>query len=90
MLIQMPAKNQIILFLQNFHVKMEIWGIVVGDDRGKNTQTMLDLEISKDYRNKVLKELTVEDYSDGPLPENLHGGSDMWVFGKLVKERKFI
>jgi len=49
---------------------------------------MLDLEISKDYRNKVLKELTVEDYSDGPLPENLHGGSDMWVFGKLVKGKE--
>jgi len=84
----MLIKNEIRLFLQDFHLKMDIWGIVVRDDRGKNTQTILDFEISKDYRNKVLKDMEVEDYCEGPLEENLHGGADMWVFGKVVKGKE--
>lgn len=75
-------------FLRDFHVKMNIWGIVVRDDRGKNTQSLLDLEITKDFRNKVLKSLVVEDYSKGPLPEKLYDGTEMWVFGKQVKEKE--
>ena len=50
---------------------MDIWGIVVRDDRAKNSQTLLDLEIRKDQRNKVLKALVMEDYSEGPLSEKV-------------------
>src|SRR5690606_39225068 len=75
-------------FLQDFHVKMDIWGIVVRDDRGKNTQTLLDLEITKDYRNNVLKSRNAEDYSEGPKAEKLHNGAAMWVFGKVVKGKE--
>ena len=81
----MADQHEIQAFLRDFHVKMNIWGVVVRDDRGKNTQTLLDLEITRDFRNKVLKSLVVEDYSEGPLPEKLYGGADMWVFGKQVK-----
>src|SRR5882762_3327708 len=84
----MKSKNEIKAFLKDFYIKMDIWGIIVRDDRGKNTQTLLDLEITKDYRNKILKSLIEEDYSDGPLDEKLHGGADMWVFGKLVKGKE--
>jgi hypothetical protein len=84
----MANQHEIKAFLQDFHIKMDIWGIVVRDDRGKNSQTLLDLEITKDQRNKVLKALVVEDYSEGPLPEKLYGGADMWVFGKIVKGKE--
>ncbi len=84
----MTNNDEIAAFLQDFHVKMNIWGIVFRDDRGKNTQTLLNLEISKDYRNKVLKELQVTDYSEGPLPEKMYGGAAMWVFGKMVKGKE--
>jgi hypothetical protein len=84
----MAIQDEIRAFLQDFHVKMNIWGVVVRDDRGKNAQTLLDLEITKDFRNKVLKSLVVEDYSEGPLPEKLYGGAEMWVFGKLVKGKE--
>jgi hypothetical protein len=84
----MANKGEIQAFLGDFHVKMNIWGIVVRDDRGKNTQTLLDLEITKDFRNKVLESLVAEDYSEGPLPEKLHRGSEMWVFGKQVKGKE--
>jgi hypothetical protein len=84
----MVQSYEIKAFLRDFHLKMDIWGVIVRDDRGKNTQTLLDLEITKDYRNKVLKELDIEDYSEGPLEEKLYGGADMWVFGKLVKGKE--
>lgn len=84
----MATKDEIKAFLQDFHIKMDIWGIVVRDDRGKNTQTLLDLEITKDYRNKVLKSLVTEDYSEGPIEEKLYNGPDMWVFGKIVKAKE--
>jgi hypothetical protein len=28
------------------------------------------------------------DYSEGPLQEKLYGGTDMWLFGKAVKNRE--
>lgn len=88
LLYQMANQDEIQAFLRDFHVKMNIWDVVVRDDRGKNAQTLLDLEITKDFRNKVLKSLVVEDYSEGPLPEKLYGGADMWVFGKQVKGKE--
>lgn len=84
----MATKIEIKAFLQDFQIKMDIWGIVVRDDRGKNTQTILDLEITKDYRNKILKELIGEDYSERPIEEKLYGGANMWVFGKTVKGKE--
>ena len=84
----MASQSEIRSFLQDFHVKMNIWGIIVRDDRGKNTQTLLNLEITKDFRNEVLRTLVVEDYSEGPLPEELYYGADMWVFGKVVKGKE--
>ena len=32
-----------------------------------------------------MKDLQLEDYSEGPLEEILHGGANMWVFGKIIK-----
>lgn len=81
----MPSKEEIQLYLKEFHYKMGFWGVIFRDDRSKNTQTMLDLEITRESKIKVLNELKFDDYSEGPLPEKLYGGADMWIFGKMVK-----
>lgn len=72
-------------FLENFKVKLGIWGIIFRNDRQKNTQTLADLEISVNDAKSILAELAIEDYSEGPLPDKLYGGADMWVFGKVIK-----
>lgn len=72
-------------FLDEFKTKLKIWSVLFRDDRGKNTQTLLELEISQSDAKRVLEELTVPDYSRGPLPDRLHQGPDMWVFGKTIK-----
>jgi len=84
----MAIKEEILAFLQDFHVKMGIWGIIFRDDRGKNTQTLFDLEITKDYRNNILKSLVIEDYSEGPKDEKLYGNAPMWVFVKKGKRQR--
>ncbi|HEX9510547.1 MAG TPA: hypothetical protein VF939_08690 [Puia sp.] len=61
---------------------------MIRDDRGKNRQTLLDLEMTKDGRNKVLKSLVRQDFSEGPFPDKLYGGVDLWVFGKMVRGKE--
>jgi len=73
------------IFLDTFKVKLGIWGVIFRNDRQKNTQTLADLEISVNDLKEILAHLSLDDYSEGPLPETLYGGSEMWVFGKVIK-----
>ena len=68
--------------------KVKVFGIIYRDDRGKNAQTLVDLEISPKYRDTVIINLGVEDYSEGPVIDTLNQCGEMWVFGKDVKERE--
>ena len=58
------------------------------DDRGKNTQALIDLELRPIERKAIIEGLEVEDYSEGPIEEKLYGGADMWVFGKTIKKKE--
>ena len=81
----MASKNEVDTYLKEFKVKMEIFGLLFLDDRGKNQQTLHDLEISPAKRKEIISSLRVEDYSQGPLEEKMRGILPMWVFGKQVK-----
>jgi hypothetical protein len=84
----MTNRNDVDIFLNDFKFKLDFYGIFFRDDRGKNAQTLADLEITSNDRIEILKTLEVEDYSEGPKPERLYGNADMWIFGKIVKERE--
>lgn len=84
----MTNKDEVARFLADFKVKLGVWGVVYRDDRLKNTQTLLTLDIIANKRTEILKELSVKDYSEGPLEENLYQGSAMWVFGKEISKRE--
>lgn len=75
-------------FLEDFKMKMKLWDVLFRDDRGKNTQTLIDLELRPIERKKVLESLECKDYSEGPIEEKLYGNADMWVFGKTIKEHE--
>ena len=75
-------------FLDDFHLKTRIFDIIFLDNRDKNFQSLLKLEISSFKRKEIIATLQIENYSEGPLPDILHHSSDMWVFGKLVKKRE--
>lgn len=82
------TRNEVERFLKDFKAKTGIFQIIFLDDRGKNAQALLDLEISPIKRMDVINKLKVEDYSEGPLEERMRGLLPMWVFGKKVKKQE--
>jgi hypothetical protein len=84
----MPSESEVGAFLKDFKVKMKIWDVLFRDDRGKNLQALIELEITPSERKKVLEQIEIKDFSEGPLIENLYGGAEMWVFGKTVKKKE--
>ena len=81
----MATKEEVQKFLNQFHEKLKIYDIIFRDDRGKNTQALAELEITPNYRLEVIKTITVEDYSEGPIVNTLNKCGDLWVFGKDIK-----
>ena len=84
----MITKEEVQKFLNQFHEKMKIFGIIYRDDRGKNRKTLEELEIVPSYRRVVIENLVVEDYVQGPVVDELNKLGEMWVFGKDVKGRE--
>lgn len=82
----MSTVSEVAFFLKFFKEKMKIWDILFRDERGKNTQALLDLELRPIDRKVILEILEIKDYSEGPIEEKLYGGADMWVFGKSIKK----
>ena len=81
------SQQQVRSFLRDFIAKAKVWDILFRDDRGKNAQTLLDLELRPVDRKKILMQLQVEDYCDGPLEDQLNKGPQMWIFEKEVKTK---
>lgn len=81
----MIDKSDVEIFLKAFFLKMDIWQIIYRDDRGKNTQALIELEITPAKRKEIIRSLKVTDYSDGPIDDLLYGGSGLWVFGREIK-----
>lgn len=84
----MSTESEVAAFLRDFREKMKFWDVLFRDDRGKNAQALVELEIRPIERKDILERLEVTDYSEGPLTETLYGGADMWVFGKAVKKKE--
>ncbi|TDG35237.1 toxin [Pedobacter changchengzhani] len=84
----MSSPSEIASFLNDFKEKMRFWDVIFRDDRGKNTKTLLELELRPIERKTILEVLETKDYSEGPLEEKLYGGADMWVFGKTIKKKE--
>lgn len=84
----MASKQEVETYLKELKVKMNIFGILFLDDRGKNQQTLHDLEISPAERKEIIGSLKVEDYSQGPLDDKMRGILPMWVLGKQVKKKE--
>ncbi len=83
----MISKEEVELFLSRFNQKVKVFGLLFRDDRGKNMQTLLELEITPKYREDIITHLSPDDYVDGPVEDTLHKMGEMWIFGKEVKGR---
>jgi hypothetical protein len=84
----MRRELEVATFLNDFKEKMKFWDVLFRDDRGKNNQALVDLEIRPIERKAILNAIETRDYSEGPLEEKMYGGADMWVFGKTIKKKE--
>jgi len=84
----MRRESEVATFLNDFKEKMKFWDVLFRDDRGKNTQALVDLEIRPIERKAILNAIETRDCSEGPLEEKMYGGADMWVFGKTIKKKE--
>lgn len=76
-------------FLTRLKGLTHAFDIIYLDKRPKNSQTLADLEITGSDRDEYIKDLEVENYSEGPRPEDFYGGEEeMWVFGKVIKGKE--
>lgn len=84
----MNSETTVASFLKDFKEKMGFWDVLFRDDRGKNAQALVDLELRPVERKAILEALETRDYCEGPLEEKLYGGADMWVFGRTIKKKE--
>lgn len=82
------TKGEVEEFLNQMNQKIKVFGIVFRNDRTKNQNTLLELEILPKYREDIIKSLSSEDYVQRPIKDTLNNLGDMWVFGKDVKGRE--
>ncbi len=75
-------------FLDQFNIKAEVFGIRFRNDREKNQEALLLLDITPLQRELIVKNLQVQDYVEGPVIDALNKEGEMWVFGKDVKGRE--
>lgn len=50
----MVTKDDVEKFLENFYLKVKVFGIRFRDDRDKNRNALLELEISQDFVKPLL------------------------------------
>ena len=83
----MATKEEVQRFLNQMKEKIKVFGIIYRDDRRKNAQTLIDLEITPKYRDSVIINLEAKDYSEGPVIDTLNQGGE--TLEKTLKGRKF-
>ena len=79
----MISESQVQSFLEQFHTKMKIFGILYRDDRGKNQKTLEELEIVPSYRKVIIENLKVEDI-------DIMTGKTVIRKGKWNREREVV
>jgi len=81
----MANEREVASFLDTFKTKLNYWGVLFVDERSKNLQALLDLEITRVQRRKIVESLVVSDYCEGPVDDEKYEERKLWVFGKYVK-----
>ena len=84
----MVTIEEVKAFLDLFNIKAQVFGIRFRNDREKNREALLQLDITPMQRELIVKNLQVQDYVEGPVIDELNKSGEMWVFGKDVKERE--
>ena len=83
----MSLESGVSRFLSTFKTNFNVFGILYLD-RDKNAQALLDFDIVATERDRLIREIEIEDYSEGPKEEKIYNKVEYWVFGKKVKSQE--
>lgn len=81
----MSKEAEVASFLKNFKKKMQFWDVLFRDDRGKNAQALVDLELSPLDRKAILKSLETKDYSK--ITMGAMGSSAIYISFHLAQHK---
>jgi hypothetical protein len=81
----MADKTTVKSFLQELKQLIKTLGIIFLNRPKNSIQHLADLSITAKMREEIILNLDIEDYIEGPLEETQQGGTEMWVFGKVIK-----
>ena len=82
------TKDDVEKFLEEFKTKLKVFGIIF-EQREKNKQALIDLEITSDNRIQFIEKLKPDNYYAGPKKDtNDVGSSYYWEFGTTVKGKE--
>ena len=81
----MIIKEQVEKFLEDFSLKVKIFGIRFRDDCQKNQNSLFELGITPHQRMDIIMNLNCYDYSEDPIVDALNNQGELWVFGKDVR-----
>lgn len=73
----MITKEQVEKFLEDFILKVKIFGIRFRDDRQKNQNRLVELGITPNQRMEVIMNLSCYDYSESPIVDALNNQGEM-------------
>lgn len=74
--------------MQELKAIIKSLGIIFSNRPKNSIQNLADIGITAKMREEIILNLEVEDYNEGPLEETQQGGTEMWVFGKVIKDQQ--
>ena len=83
----MPTRREVAQFLNEFKA-----AVTLGPDyvrwlpRSPERQHLIDLGIAENRALELIKGLTPDSYSQGPMPDDKKPDRDVWVFGCKVDD----
>ena len=79
----MPTRQEVAEFLSDFNTARRL-GFVGWLTRPADRQHLIDLNITQNQALDVIQELTADNYSKGPEPDDVQPNRSVWMFGADV------
>ena len=76
----MPTRKQVSQFLSEFKATVTL-GFVRWVSKPAERQHLIDLGITQNQALELIHQLTPDNYSKGPEPDDMKPDRDVWIFG---------
>lgn len=82
----MPTPQEVEQYLDKCRVLVDT-SFVFLRSRNENKETRIELGYTYENIKNTIKELSVENYSEGPLQDHTYR-AEVWIFGTIIQQRE--